>query len=425
MISATGGGGGTDWASLRVDQMWAMLASHDSSAYARLSGGWRRSHELVLSHISQVTAYRANLVAAWPPERSAAAAAYFARLDALIANLEETHEAAIANHRAFTGASAAIEAARREMAEIHREHAANQALLAAFAEEKRLYQLSPGKARGVPPQRPVPHGRQEGLEARARAVMQALSTELAQAQTALVVPPRYRPAVVGDRFPLPVNAPELSRNRGLPAETAEARTSGERTPEQHTSDPRASGQRESERRSSGQRASERRAPDQRGPLAARTGKAAPATAGNPHTDLPGKRGTPSAQRAPGLIGKARPGPATTSAPQSHPIEPATGIRPVNGIIGATSPAAHHDASADQRTPRVNPVGGVIGRQPAPPRHDGHPRPRRPTHDDPWETGTGVNPVLSPPPETPPETPPKTPIDPGPALGSPRNDCQNG
>ncbi|BAL92670.1 hypothetical protein AMIS_74500 [Actinoplanes missouriensis 431] len=416
MISATGGGGGTDWASLRVDQMWEMLASHDSSAYARLSGGWRRSHELVLSHISQVRAYRANLVAAWPPEGSAAAAAYFARLDALIANLEETHEAAIANHRAFTGASSAIEAARREMAEIHREHAANQALLAAFAEEKRLYQLTPGKARGVPPRRPVPPGRQEGLEARARAVMQALSTELAQAQTALVVPPRYRPAVVGDRFPLPVNAPELSRSRGLSTEAAEPRTSG-----QHTSDPRASDGRAPQPRASGQRAPEQRAsdqgaPGQRGPVAARTGKTAPATARNPASNLPGSPATPSAERAQGVIG--RPGPEatasrTTPARQSHPIEPATGIRPVNGIIGATAATGH----PDQRTPRVNPIGGVIGRQPAAPRHDDHPRPRRPAHDDPWETDTGVNPVLSPPPETP--------IDPGPALGSPRNDRQNG
>lgn len=129
----------------------------------------------------------------------------------------------------------------------------------------------------------------------------------------------------------------------------------------------------------------------------------------PITDLPGGQRTPS-----GVLGR----PATEATAQ-----PAAGIRQVNGIIGGTSPAGHpnpaghQDPPADQRTPRVNPVGGVIGRPPAPPRHDDHPHPRRPAHDDPWETGTGVNPVLSPPPETP--------VDPGPALGHPRNPGQNG
>ncbi|MEU4562101.1 hypothetical protein AB0F72_27265 [Actinoplanes sp. NPDC023936] len=405
MISATGGGGGTDWASLRVDQMWAMLASHDSSAYARLSGGWRRSHELVLSHISQVTAYRAKLVAAWPPGRSAAAAAYFARLDALLANLAETHEAAIANHRAFTGASAAIEAARREMAEIHREHAVNQALLAAFAEEKRLYQLAPGKARGVPPRRPVPQGRQEALEARARAVMQALSTELAQAQTALVVPPRYQPATVGDRFPLPVNAPELSRSR-RPAQAAPDQL----TSQQWTSEQRTSEQRVTEQRGSDKRGSDQRASDQRDNTTGRSRKTAPATARKPEPltgrqgDDPGRSRTPSARRHPGVIGSPGPGAAAS------PAAPVRRVLPVNGIIGAPSPDGPPGPAPEQRMPRVNPVGGVIGRLPAPARRDDQPAARRTTHQDPWETNSGVNPVITPPPETP--------IDPGPALGRP-------
>jgi hypothetical protein len=208
VIASTGGGGGTDWASLRVDQMWAMLASHDPDAHAELIGGWRQSRALVLRHIGRVREYRAGLAAAWDPARSEAAGAYFARLDALIANLEESYEAAVANQRAFTGATGALQSARREMAEIHREHAANEALLAAFDEQKRLHQLTPGKARGVPPRRPVPDGRQAVLEARARAVMQSLSSELAQAQSALVRPTPYEPDVTtSSRLPLPRNPP--------------------------------------------------------------------------------------------------------------------------------------------------------------------------------------------------------------------------
>ncbi|WP_127543425.1 hypothetical protein [Actinoplanes sp. OR16] len=223
MIASTGGGGGTDWASLRLDQMWAMLASHDPEANARLIGGWRQSHDLALRHLADVRDYRDRLATAWDPSRSRAAAAYFTRLDALIADLEETSEAAIANQRAFSGATGALQSARQQMAEIHREHAANEVLLAAFAEAKRLYQLSPGKARGVPPQRPVPEGRQALLEARARMVMQSLSTELAKAQSALVVPRPYEPdldTTAGLRLPLPRTAPTLTDPRSTASESA-------------------------------------------------------------------------------------------------------------------------------------------------------------------------------------------------------------
>ncbi|MEU4687443.1 hypothetical protein [Actinoplanes sp. NPDC023714] len=400
MIAGTGGSGGTDWSSLRLDQMWAMVSSHDPDTHARLIGGWRQSHELAMRHLAQVRDYRERLAASWDPARNRAAAAYFARLDALIANLEETSEAAVANQRAFTGATGALQSARRQMAEIHREHTANALLLAAFAEEKRLYQLTPGKARGVPPQRPVPEGRQALLEARARAVMQALSTELAQAQSALVVPAAYEPGPAASRarIPLPRSDPARQEIPGPSSVRGRAPAPG---PEGMVI-----GRPNISEISPGRGTSAR-------PPAGIIGATRPPVPSRrpPTTPVPGNPipGSP----IPGDPIPAEPtlGDPTLGDPILGSPTPATrnGTRPTDSPAEGTPTTTGRQPPAGQPATRAGPlaapIGGVIGRQPPPPHPTGH---RRHHPGTPWEIGEGVDPVVEPPPEKP--------IDPGPAMG---------
>ncbi|RAK32731.1 hypothetical protein B0I29_11326 [Actinoplanes lutulentus] len=398
MIAATGGGGGTNWAALRVDQMWAMLASHDEATHARLAGGWRRSSELVQEHIGQVRRYRESLADAWPPSRSPAAAAYFTRLDALITNLEETYEAAVANQRAFGGASGALRSARREMAAIAREHAANDLLLAGFAEEKRLHQLVGGKSRGAAPQRPVSVGRQAVLEARARAVMQSLSAELAQAQTALVVPSPYKPAAAS---PLPVRPPGLldagRQQAGVRPSAGQGEGAGSGGPSGAASGTDAgSGTRAGTRPGAGPGAGPG---DRAGGVGAGPGLRPDRTAGGPVI------GPVPAGRSPGSRRNGVIEPNRAAGKTPRPSEDLRQPRPVGGVIGGSAATGQH---ADQRPlTRVNPVGGLIGQPQARPPQQARPTRRKPT-EEPWETKQGVDPVISPAPEQP--------IDPGPAIG---------
>ncbi|GLY00926.1 hypothetical protein [Actinoplanes sp. NBRC 101535] len=183
---------GTDWSTRNVDQMWAMLERHDGSGHRRVLVGWRRSAELAQQHLAGALRYREALVAVWPPRGNRAAAAYIERLDALIASLRETSEAALTGHRLLGAVTVALESVRRELAGIHREHTANRVALAAFEEAKQLAMSGPGKALGPPPRSPVEPGRQAELTRRARVLMSGLCRELAEAQAALVTPGGYR-----------------------------------------------------------------------------------------------------------------------------------------------------------------------------------------------------------------------------------------
>src|SRR5690242_16839740 len=173
MLIADGGGGyrGTDWTTMDVVQMWQALENQDTTAHYQLLTGWRRSYELTLEHLGQVQNYRQSLAEAWPPETSAASAAYLERLDDLIANLQATYDAAVANHDAFASATLAISMSRDDVKKIYDEYTANQAKLAEFKSQPRPISKSP-----IPPQKPpVADGRQEELNNQARTIMAGLS----------------------------------------------------------------------------------------------------------------------------------------------------------------------------------------------------------------------------------------------------------
>jgi hypothetical protein len=193
MLIADGGGGygGTDWMAMDVIQMWQAIQNQDTTAHYQLLDGWRKSYELTLEHLGQVQNYRQNLAEAWPPEKSAASAAYLQRLDELIANLQSTYDAAVATHHAFASATLAISLSRNDVEKIYNEYTSNQTKLEEF--KNRPY-VAAGKS-AVPPQKPpVADGRQEQLNNQARSIMYGLSSEIIQARTQITKPPVYDPS---------------------------------------------------------------------------------------------------------------------------------------------------------------------------------------------------------------------------------------
>jgi hypothetical protein len=192
MLAADGSVGGTDFYSMDVPTMWALVANQDTTAHYQLLSGWQRSYELILQHMAQVQNYRDNLATAWPPEKSPASAAYIAELDGLVANLQKTYDATIANHTAFAGATLSLSLSRNDLKKIYDQYAANQTKLDAFNAAPKP--LSSGKAVAPPLKPPVAAGQQEQLNNQARVLMSKLSTDLAQAQTSLTTPPAFDPA---------------------------------------------------------------------------------------------------------------------------------------------------------------------------------------------------------------------------------------
>jgi hypothetical protein len=184
MLDAGGGGGyaGTNWSSMSVIDMWLAVGNQETTPHWDLLTGWRRSFELTLQHMAQVKGYRENLAAAWPPERSPASAAYIARLDELIAHLQGTYDAAVANHSAFSSATLALSSARTDLERVVNEYLANEGKLTAF-ESEQAKTNSGGLMRRAEVKPPVADGRQLQLESQARTIMYGLSSELSQART--------------------------------------------------------------------------------------------------------------------------------------------------------------------------------------------------------------------------------------------------
>jgi hypothetical protein len=200
LAAAGGGGGGTDWSAMTVQTMQALIQNPKTDQYYQLLTGWERSYQLIADHMSQVQGYRDNLAAAWPPAKSAASAAYLARLDDLLKSLNETYEAALANHDAFAAATLSIGLAQPEMQKIYDEYTSNQTLLDTYNDTKTQQQSSSTPSPSPSPspsgeEPPVAPGRQEALRQKAATLMSSVSSDLVQAQVKIVTPTRYEPSL--------------------------------------------------------------------------------------------------------------------------------------------------------------------------------------------------------------------------------------
>ncbi|MCW6004579.1 hypothetical protein K1W54_08285 [Micromonospora sp. CPCC 205371] len=381
-----GGYTGTDWHQHDVTTMWQAVEDQHTDSHWKLVSGWRRTAELTSTHLSRLEQYRANLIAAWPPDRNAAAAAYVSRLDFLIQNVRTTHEVAVANYTTFGATVGALASAQRDLKPLYDEYARTRQAIRDY--ESMVAHNSATEAVSTIGRPPATQADLEVLNNRARAIMFSLSHTLIEAQAALKHPPTY-----------PSQSPREDFNPDI----------------YHSSTGQPVGR--------------------SGPSAAVGNRAyinpsppAKLAASGPST------GYLQPRRQPRLIPnrETKPTLPAPSAGLSHPPNSEASVHPdgdvqtrtrrrlsAGGVIGATRGTTESDLR--QPPARVNPVGGVIGtthpplpagmlassRSIASPM-SGRPRLRRISEDS-WDVIEGVPPVLQPS-----QNPVST--DPGPAIG---------
>jgi hypothetical protein len=363
----------------------------------------------------------------------------------LIANLQATYDAAVANHSAFASATLAISLSRTDVKKIYDEYTANQTKLTEFANKPK-----PVSKYVAPQKPPVADGRQEQLNNQARSIMFGLSGEIIQARTQITKPALYTDGRIdnqtkNDSGPQYV-APPIPPIQTFDPGTGSPHSSGSGTPHQPTSTQPA-----------GPGADHQ--PTQPGPARQPglvLGGTQPVMSGPPSTGITvsppvGGGGLPGTISPTPVL----PTPPLGSTPPGFPSSTGTrltpgegpgrsvigglpnGSRPMppGGVIGGTPGVGLGQPRVGGRAPsRVNPVGGVINpensaRQPSaagrggmsssqPITTGGRSATRREEAeesmrwdpDNPWETAEGVAPVVLPATEQR--------VVPGPAIGLP-------
>jgi hypothetical protein len=383
-----GGYTGTDWHRHNVATMWQAVEDQHTDNHWKLVSGWRRTAELTSTHLSRLERYRANLIAAWPPDRNAAAAAYVSRLDFLIQNVRTTHEVAVANYSTFGATVGALAGAQRELKPLYEEYMRTRHAIRDY--ETMMAHNGVSEAVSTVWRPPATQGDLEVLNNRARAIMFSLSQTLIEAEAALKQPPTYP-----SQAPIETSNPDVygpgktqsvvsSRSPGVVGIPNSGRPS---LPTQLVSDRHPASYSSTGHRS----------------------ESAPTKATNSTISPVGRGQSVVAQEAPIRRDFGQPDARTQRGLSTR------------GVIGGAQGEA---ASPGPRPPsRVNPIGGVIGEtpRPSPPGMLAAGRPtgswageghrRRCVSYETWNVAEGVPPVLQPA-----EHP--GPIDPGPAIGLP-------
>jgi hypothetical protein len=437
MIDNGGGSGGTDWNAKTVDQIWQSLENQDTTNHWTRLTGWRQSYELTIEHLGRVKTYRQSLAEAWPPEKSPAAAAYLKRLDNLIDYLQDTYDAAVANHKAFQGATLALSDHRREVKKIYDEYVLNQGKINEFNARLAKNPTSGGLAAGGrgKPKPPVSDQRQEELNNQARILMFKLSSELTHAQVALKNPSNYKPDVIVEEdgearststyAPPPFPPPPFAERA---ASSHQSLASAGTHPASTGNPPTTVGNNPGLVLGG---TSPVTTPPTPGPQPLPPHVGPPGTMPNPPVgipSIPGSGGIPLTKVSSSPFGtnsSARTGPNGFSGGPTRPMQP-------GGVIGGMPGSGQLGAGA-RSTQRVNPVGGIIGPNGTSSRSvpgsqgqgkgsmplgglggrshsaaEGREELGRWDPDNPWETDQGVSPVVLPISEGR--------VDPGPAIG---------
>jgi hypothetical protein len=383
-----GGYTGTDWRRHDVTSMWQAVEDQHTDGHWKLVSGWRRTAELTSTHLSRLEQYRANLIAAWPPDRNAAAAAYVSRLDFLIQNVRTTHEVAVANYTTFGATVGALAGAQRDLKPLHDEYI--RTLQTIRDHEALVAHNAASEAVSTVGRPPATRADLEVLNNRARAIMFSLSHTLIEAEAALKHPPTYmphttidwgNPDIYGSGTAKPDRPSQPSSRAGI-KNTREAKNLAAPGASRTTPMPRPAAGRLIN------------------PSTPSIGRASSPTIASTSKETQ-RKSDQSKARGPVLPGSNR----GTLSPE--------------GVIGRTPTVGN--AVDDARTPsRVNPIGGVVGSSTAPPgvfasrdtssrRDREHNLRLRSDLDAYWESPRGVAPVIHPPSEV-------GLVDPGPAIG---------
>jgi hypothetical protein len=433
-VPEAGGGDGTNWHAYDVPAIWSMVEDFDCTPQWKQVSGWEKAFQLAGQHLFGVKSYRDQLAAAWPPETNEASRVYVAELDKLIASIQATYDAAIANHSAMSAATGVISGLRSKLKPIYDRWQSQASAMADY--EAKVAATRSGTPAPIPGPPPLAPGWRDELNEQARDIMNTASGELALASYRVATPPGYTaPNVLwredpppGSKEPTglvpPVIAPSVPRPAPAPvhpplhAPIGPTLASTPSTPAQgplpSTSPvpptiigpspvPVAL-------------ISTTPLPSDRplklsGPPPSTGGRGAPPTATG-HINGTGAASRP--MPVGGLIG----GPATGLIMHS-PARPTQNVNPVGGVIGGVAPGSAGPSTRGS----TSSVRGVTSLRPAFRTADGHfisirgmraeRRTAGPTDewdpDDPWAIGEGVPPVLDLP-------SPITRHDPGPAIG---------
>jgi hypothetical protein len=174
--------------------MWQIVSGQDAETLWKQATGWKNTADLTSRHLFNLQEYRDQMVQAWPPGRSEASSAYMAELDKLIASVQETQDAASANYNAVVSLALAVGDAKYKLKPLFDEYQSNQQKLAAYNQQVDAYNsdttATPQPSPGPPP---IPNGRQEALNNKARSIMYSIGSEITTAGAALKPPAPYKP----------------------------------------------------------------------------------------------------------------------------------------------------------------------------------------------------------------------------------------
>jgi hypothetical protein len=166
---------------MSIEQMWHMVSTADMESLGKVDTGWKRASELAYLHKSRLESYKEHLLKIWPTQKSTAAQAYVAKLDELIAAVQNSAEVASANQRASYEIRTAMYEARGKVKKIYDRYKAL----------------------------PTPTDSSEGqnfaaqnnaMATEARGVMNTLANALGTAQRTFVQPKPYVPPAPGTGY---------------------------------------------------------------------------------------------------------------------------------------------------------------------------------------------------------------------------------
>ncbi len=109
-----------EWANYTVPAIADVLAAQPDAELAHHLGAWQHAYETMMAQRRELLDARAALADAWPVPPDGAAGAFVAQIDALADSLEMTANAAIAAHQGLTGIGNVVDAAKSQVADLHR-----------------------------------------------------------------------------------------------------------------------------------------------------------------------------------------------------------------------------------------------------------------------------------------------------------------
>ncbi len=114
----TGGGGGTPWHALSIEDMWTWV-NRDLSPHYQQANSWKKTSELYGLYALRLQTFRDRLAQAWNPKNSPAAQVYLTRLDELITAVKDVDEVAGRNYQASVDIPNAISEAKYKLKPIY------------------------------------------------------------------------------------------------------------------------------------------------------------------------------------------------------------------------------------------------------------------------------------------------------------------